>query len=202
MPKIRASSWLLTCYDKAAATLAAVLVAYMRTVIYCFCVIASTTFGFAQPPLEIEFTNANAELVGTTSELQFFHGTLVSVGKSGQPPFLGGMVGTVTFTTPPFGSGDTTRGGRFGPGGSFFISSPWDVDVNATFVSGSWRFVTLQNKTHNYVLKARIVGTMFLNGVTYSIRGAVLELSANTGTYLFGGSVYMGGGVVSVVAAP
>lgn len=174
----------------------------MRTVV-CFIFLAVlATYGFAQQTLDVDFTNANGELIGTSSGLQFFNGTLVSVGKNGQAPFLAGTVGTVTFTTPAFRSGDIVQGGAFGGGGSFYISTAFDVDVTASFVSGAWSIVTLPNGTHNYFLKARIKGTMFLNGTIYNIRGAAIQLSTNTGKGLFGGSQYMSGGNTNVVTVP
>src|ERR1700687_1918530 len=87
-------------------------VGFMGTVLRYLCLILVTTRGFGQRPLEIEFTNTDAELVGTTYTLQFFHCSLQSVALAGQPPFLEGNMGTVTFTTPIFRVGDTTRGGR------------------------------------------------------------------------------------------
>jgi len=43
---------------------------------------------------------------------------------------------------------------------------------------------------------------MFFNGATNNIRGATTELSTNTGKDLFGGSLYMSGGITSIVIVP
>ena len=170
--------------------------------VYLISVAALATYGFAQKALDVDFTNANGELIGTSSGLQLFNGTLVSVGRDGQAPFLAGTVGTVTFTTPAFKSGDIVHGGAFGSGGSFYISTAFNVDVTATFVAGSWAIVTLPKGTHNYFLKARIKGTLFLDGTIYKIQGAAIQLSTNTGTGLFGGSQSMSGGNTNVVTVP
>lgn len=175
----------------------------MKELVICLILLAAlATNVSAQQTLEYDFTSSSAELLGTSSVLQYLKGTLVSIGKNGQAPLFVGTTGSVTFTTPVFRFGDTTRGGTFGTGGSFFISTPYDVDVTAVFVSGRWRFVTLQNGTHSYVLEARIKGTMFLNGITYNIHGLTIQLSANTGRDLFGGSSYMSGGITTVVTLP
>jgi hypothetical protein len=174
----------------------------MRTVVCFLALAALATSSFAQKTLDVDFTNASGELIGAPSGLQFFVGKLVSVGKDGQELFLAGTVGTVTFTTPAFKSGDIVNGGAFGRGGSFYISTAYDVDVTASFVSGTWRIVTLPNGTHNYFLKARIKGTMFLDGTTYSIQGTTIQLSTNTGKDLFGGSLFTSGGNTNVIVGP
>jgi hypothetical protein len=175
----------------------------MRTVVNLICLVASAVYGFGQPTVEFDFTNANAELLGTTSRLQYVKGLLITIGQNGRPPIDEGAIGTVTFTTPSFRSGDTTQGGAFGAGGTFFISTPFtDASVTATFVSGTWRILTLQNGTHYYILKARIKGTMFFQGANHKLQGVTTQLSTNTGKDLFGGSFYMSGGSTSVVFVP
>jgi hypothetical protein len=75
--------------------------------VMCFLALAVwATYCFAQKMLDVDFTNANGELIGASSGVQFFNGTLASVGKDGQAPSLASNVGTVKFTTPSFKSGD------------------------------------------------------------------------------------------------
>jgi hypothetical protein len=178
------------------------LVAHSLRGVRCLLLASLSTAALAQRTLEVNFSNATGSVFGSSAGLQFTNGTLVSVGQDGQAPFLSGTVGTVTFTTPALKSGDVVNGGTFPGGGSFYISGGFDVNLSATFIAGDWHFVTLPNGTHNYMLKARITGTMFFQGTIYNIRGTVIELSTNTGKGLFGGSQLMSGGSTSVVTVP
>jgi hypothetical protein len=165
-------------------------------------VLATVVSALGQGTIDVEFTNATGELFGTSSQLQFTNGILVSVGQDGQAPFLAGFVGTVTFTTPIFTSGSVQNGGAFGVGGSFYIASPYNVDINATFVRGSWKFSRLPNGTFDYALVGQIQGTLFLNGTTYNMQGVSVQLSVNTGRSHFLGLYRTSGGNTDVVTVP
>jgi hypothetical protein len=148
----------------------------------------------AQAPLELNLATTAGELFAVNrGKLTLVNAWLTSVSVIGAPPILAGSVGPVTFTTPQFSSGTVAAGGDFNAGGGFFISSPWDVDVTATFVHGTWKRAAFVNGTANYVLVAEIEGTMFYLGTSYSVHGHTVEIADEiSGT--FRGTHAAGGG--------
>jgi hypothetical protein len=157
----------------------------------------------SQQAIDVEFSNSGGQLTPTSfRQLQFTSAKLVSASQDGQPPFIAGWVGNVTFTTPLFNRGNIQAGGEFGPGGSFYISTPYDVEINATFVHGTWIRSSLPNRTYNYVLTGQIAGTMFWNGTNYNIQGISVQLSTNTGTAYFSDTALTSGGTTDVVTVP
>jgi hypothetical protein len=148
----------------------------------------------AQAPLELNLATTAGELFPVNAgKLMLVNAWLSSVSVTGAPPILAGSVGPVTFTTPQFSSGTVAAGGEFKAGGAFYISSPWDVDITATFVHGTWRRLALGNGTANYVLVAEIKGTMFYLGTTYTFHGHTVEI-ADAISDSFRGTRAAGGG--------
>ena len=161
-----------------------------------------TASGFAQEPrLEVDFATSSGEIFAATPKrLRLYAATLVSVARDGGYPILAGGVGTLSFTTPSFGTGTVEYGGTFGPGGEFFISSPYDADISAQFVGGEWRRTALfPDGTYNFILTAQIRGSMFLLGATYNVQGVTVQLSLNTGGGPFLGTNNSSGGNTAVV---
>ncbi len=118
--------------------------------------------------------------------------TLVSVfGLAGG--FVTGNLGTVTFITPPLSSGNIQTGGTFGTGGKLIITANGNggfpagkMLFNSYFGGGTWTMETLPDGTHQYVL-ADLVGPF-----------RSVQITLNTGTGFFTGSVGLKGGVTAV----
>lgn len=138
---------------------------------------------------DLALTNAGGVLVGNAGGLALTGSTLISYGST-----VGTNLGSVTFTTGAFTSGDIQNGGTLAAGGSFVITGngtngvPNGVIFNGTF-SGpvTWSLVTLKDGTHHYTLSGALVA---MNGEV----GATVQLSINTGTNLFSGSAQLASG--------
>src|SRR6201987_5393607 len=119
--------------------------------------------------------------------------TLIKYGTA-----VGTNLGTLTFTTGAFTSGDIQNGGTLAPGGNFVITGngtngvPKGVIFNGTF-SGpvTWSFITLKDGTHHYTLSGALVA---MNGEV----GATVQLTVNTGSNLFSGSAQLASGDTSL----
>jgi hypothetical protein len=172
----------------------------MKTSVLLLFFLASLTAATAQSSLELNLATTAGELfpVGA-GKLTLVNAWLTSVSANGAPPILAGAVGPVTFTTPEFSSGSVAAGGSFSAGGQFFITSPWDVDVSATFVSGTWERRALPNGSANYVLIAEIKGTFDYEGTNYVFAGHTVEISVAV-SGAFRGSQAAGGGSTDAVA--
>jgi hypothetical protein len=138
---------------------------------------------------DLALTNAGGVLVGNAGGLALTGSTLISYGST-----VGTNLGSVTFTTGAFTSGDIQNGGTLAAGGSFVITGngtngvPNGVIFNGTF-SGpvTWSLVTLKDGTHHYTLSGALVA---MNGEV----GATVQLSVSTGTNLFSGSAQLASG--------
>ena len=138
---------------------------------------------------DLALTNAGGVLIGNAGGLALTGSTLISYGST-----VGTNLGSVTFTTGAFTSGDIQNGGTLAAGGSFVITGngtngvPNGVIFNGTF-SGpvTWSLVTLKDGTHHYTLSGALVA---MNGEV----GATVQLSVSTGTSLFSGSAELASG--------
>jgi len=104
---------------------------------------------------------------------------------------LGSNLGTVTFTTGAFATGDVTAGGTLAAGGTFTITGngsvmgvPNGVIFTGTFVSGTWAHSTV---TGAYTLTADVTGSSAGSGVTFT------EITLS-GTLSPGGTIMVGSG--------
>lgn len=148
-----------------------------------------------QQPLEVNFSNAAGEIYAVAPrQLRLISADVMSISENGHVFLEVGLVGNVTFTTPLFASGSVAEGGTFDAGGEFFISSPFDGEVTARFVAGTWKRHVLPDGTSNYLLIAQITGTMTVDGTTYDIHGVTCQISINTGAGEFLGINYSSGG--------
>ena len=138
---------------------------------------------------QIVFTNAG----GTLSYSNGFiltGSTLVSVFTI-PGGLVTGNLGTVTFITPPL-QGSLQMGGTFGPGGHLFVRGngtngiPNKGLLNSYFGGGTWTLETLPDGTHQYVL-ATEVGPF-----------RTVQVTVNTGTGFFNGSVGLAAGHIAV----
>lgn len=113
------------------------------------------------------------------------------------PPIQGSNLGSVTFSTGAFMSGNAQMGGTLAAGGSLMITGngtngvPNGVIFNGTFTSGTWVLTTLADGTHSYTFIGALKGTGPMGA---SAVAATTQLTINTGTAFFNGSVDLSSG--------
>jgi len=133
----------------------------------------------------IDISNAGGTITGNASGLSLSGSTLFKVGSA-----VGSNLGTLSFTTGAFLSGDAQNGGTLAAGGSFVITGNGTNGVifSGTFSAGSkWELITLANGTHNYVLDGGVVNA---GGQV----GATTQITINTGKGFFNGSTSLSSG--------
>ena len=136
----------------------------------------------------IDVSNAGGTITGNASGLSLSGSTLFKFGSA-----VGSNLGSVTFSTGAFTSGDAQMGGTLAAGGSFTITGngtngvPNGVIFNGTFTSATWTKVDLMNGTHNYTLSGALVDS---DGRV----GATTQITVNTGKGFFSGTVGLSSG--------
>jgi len=141
----------------------------------------------------IDISNAGGTISGNASGLTLTGSVLFKVGSA-----VGTNLGTLTFTTGAFTSGNAQDGGTLAAGGSFVITGNGTNGVpNGVIFSGSftstptspltWNLITLADGTHNYTLTGGVVS---INGQV----GATTQITINTGKGLFNGSTDLSSG--------
>jgi hypothetical protein len=139
----------------------------------------------------IDVGNKFGTITGSASGLSLSGSILISYGSS-----IGSNLGTLTFTTGAFISGDVMKGGTLAPGGTFVITGngtngvPMGVIFSGTFSSSSpvmWTLTTLSNGTHSYTLSGAIEDA---GGRV----GATTQLTVNVGKGFFNGSATLSSG--------
>jgi len=106
----------------------------------------------------VDVSNAGGTITGSAAGLSLTGSTLFKFGSA-----VGSNLGSVSFTTGAFTSGDAQMGGTLAAGGSFTITGngtngvPNGVIFSGTFTNASWNLVTLDNGTHNYTLTGALV---------------------------------------------
>ena len=141
----------------------------------------------------IGMTNKGGTLSGNASGLSLTGSTLMIYGSA-----VGSNLGSLSFTTGAFTSGNAQQGGTLAAGGSFVITGngtngvPNGVIFSGTF-SGpvTWTPTPLANGTHNYTLSGALVSA---NGQV----GATAQLTVNAGKGFFNGSVRLESGDTSL----
>jgi hypothetical protein len=155
----------------------------------------------------IDFGNTGGTLTGTSAGLTLsgsaLTGTTIGVGNcSNAHP-----CGSVSFTTGALATGDTVNGGTFAPGGTFsIVGNGTDGLPNGAIFTGAFSGpVTWKpdgtvgvDGTIRYYLTGRISG--MYNGSTVS--GATIQLTFNTGSAGFQGSVALGSGDTVLTTVP
>ena len=136
----------------------------------------------------IDVSNAGGTITGNSAGLSLTGSTLVKFGSA-----VGSNLGSVSFTTGAFTSGDAQMGGTLAAGGTFTITGngtngvPNGVIFSGTFSSAKWELVTLDNGTHNYTLHGALVDS---SGRV----GATTQITINTGKGFFNGSTGLSSG--------
>ncbi len=141
----------------------------------------------------IDISNAGGTVTGSSSGLTLTGSTLFKYGSS-----VGSNLGSVSFSTGAFTSGDMQGGGVLAPGGSFTIMGngtngvPNGVIFSGTFTSAKWDLTTLANGTHTYTLTGGLVSP------TGQV-AATVQLTVNTGKGFFNGSAALSSGDTNLV---
>jgi hypothetical protein len=136
----------------------------------------------------IDIGNAGGTITGNASGLSLSGSTLFKVGSA-----VGSNLGTLTFTTGAFTSGDAQLGGTLAAGGSFVITGngtngvPNGVIFSGTFSTAKWELTTLANGAHSYTLTAGLVNA---SGQV----AATSQLTIQTGKGFFNGSTGLSSG--------
>jgi PEP-CTERM motif len=136
----------------------------------------------------IDVSNGGGTITGNASGLSLSGSTLFKFGSA-----VGSNLGSVSFTTGAFTSGDAQMGGTLAAGGTFTITGNGTNGVpnggifSGTFTSAQWTLVTLANGTHNYTLTGAIADT------TGRV-GATTQITVNTGKGFFNGTVGLSSG--------
>jgi hypothetical protein len=142
----------------------------------------------------IDVTNRGGVVSGDSNGLSLTGSTLIGYGSA-----VGSNLGSVSFITGAFTSGNAQMGGTLAAGGSFQIVGNGTNGVpNGVIFSGSfssaptWTLQTLANGTHNYILEGAIVST---GGQV----GATTQLTINVGKGFFNGSAKLSSGDTNLV---
>jgi len=141
----------------------------------------------------IDVSNANGTITGSAAGLSLTGSTLFKFGSA-----VGSNLGSVSFTTGAFISGNPQMGGTLAAGGTFTITGngtngvPNGVIFSGTFTSTStspitWALTTLANGTHSYTLSGAIADG---SGRV----GATTQLTVNTGKGFFNGTAGLSSG--------
>jgi hypothetical protein len=141
----------------------------------------------------VDVSNRGGVISGDSNGLSLTGSTLFAYGSA-----VGSNLGSVSFTTGAFTSGDAQMGGTLAAGGSFQIVGngtngvPNGVIFSGSFSSATWTLLTLANGTHNYILDGAIVSP---GGQV----GATTQITVNTGKGFFNGSAKLSSGDTNLV---
>jgi len=142
----------------------------------------------------IDLANRGGTITGSNAGLSLSGSVLFAYGS-----VVGTDLGTVSFTTGAFITGDAAMGGTLAPGGTFMITGngtngvPNGTIFSGTFSSSSpvtWSVLTLADGSHQYTLSGAIEG----NGKV----GATVQLAVVSGKGLFSGTADLSSGDTSL----
>jgi hypothetical protein len=155
----------------------------------------------------IDFNNTGGTLAGSSAGLTLSGSMLTGTGLGSGTCSIAAPCGSVSFTTGALASGDIVNGGTFAAGGTFTIAgNGTDGLPNGTIFTGTFsepvkwfpNGIVGVDGTIEYTLSGRVSGTY--NGMTVS--GATVQLTINTGTAGFQGSVGVGSGDTVITTVP
>jgi len=158
---------------------------------------------------DVDFSNTGGTLSGNSAGLSLTGSNLTGVTGLGTGACsTAAPCGSVSFTTGALASGDTTNGAVFSSGGTFTITGNGTAGLPAGAIftgsfSGPVTWTPLGtigvDGTIFYTLSGRVSGTYY-NGTTVS--GATVQITFNTGTGGFQGSVGLGSGNTVITTVP
>ena len=135
----------------------------------------------------IDLSNRGGTITGSNAGLSLTGSVLFAYGSA-----VGTDLGSVSFTTGAFVTGNAAMGGTLAPGGTFLIIGngnngvPNGTIFNGTFSSATWSVITLADGSHQYTLSGAIEG----NGKV----GATVQLAVVSGKGLFSGTADLSSG--------
>jgi hypothetical protein len=156
----------------------------------------------------VDFGNSGGMLGGTASGLTLTGSELTQVNGFNGMGLIQGSLGSVAFTTGSLISGSLLKGGTFGPGGTFTITSngtgglPDGVIFKGTFTgTTTWTENGTLGGTSavTYTLSGAISGTWY-NGMTVS--GGTAQLTIDTGPKGFQGCALLASGNTDITVTP
>jgi hypothetical protein len=141
----------------------------------------------------IDIVNVGGSISGGMSGLTGTS-TIIKIGGT-----VGSDLGTLTFQTGAFTTGDAQNGGVLAAGGSFVITGSSGTIFSGTFTGGPvmWSLITAADGSHNYTLTGAISGTWTATGAT--VVGATTQITVNTGKGFFSGTVDISSGDTNIV---
>jgi hypothetical protein len=152
----------------------------------------------------VGFTNVGGTVSGDASGFSLSGSTLMIVnGLYGGGVINGSNLGSVSFTTGAFVSGNAQTGGILAPGGSFTIVGngmngvPNGTIFSGTFTSAEWKMITLANGNHEYDLIASISGN-FGNGAAGQGGTSQITFAVDTHKGYFNGAASLDSGDTAV----
>jgi len=140
----------------------------------------------------IDISNHGGTITGNSAGLSLTGSVMFAYGSA-----VGSNLGTVSFMTAGFTSGNAQDGGDLMPGGTFTITGngtngvPNGTIFSGSFSSATWSYVTLADGTHQYTLMGAIVDS------TGRV-GATSQLSVNVGKGFFSGTAGLSSGDTSI----
>lgn len=153
----------------------------------------------------VDFGNNGGTLTGGNGGLTLSGSTLVAVNGLNGMGLVTGNLGTVSFTTGAFLTGDAANGGTFASGGSFTIFSngsnglPSGTLFTGSFTCGTctWTLSTAASHQFFYTLVGSLSGTWF-NGT--KVNGQTIAVVFKSG-HLFNGTGKFGSGDTEIAPA-
>jgi hypothetical protein len=138
----------------------------------------------------IDLSNRGGTITGSNAGLQLMGSVLFAYGS-----VVGTDLGTVSFTTGAFVTGNAAMGGTLAPGGTFMITGngngvPSGTIFKGTFTSATWSVITLADGSHQYTLSGAIEGDGRV--------GATVQLAVVSGKGLFSGTADLSSGDTSL----
>jgi len=140
----------------------------------------------------IDISNHGGTITGNSAGLSLTGSVMFAYGSA-----VGSNLGTVSFMTAGFTSGNAQDGGDLMPGGTFTVTGngtngvPNGTIFSGSFSSATWSYVTLADGTHQYTLMGAIVDS------TGRV-GATSQLSVNVGKGFFSGTAGLSSGDTSI----
>ena len=148
-------------------------------------------------------------MTGTDAGLTVPDSILTSVNNLYGSGLITGTLGTVAFQTGALNSGSLQTGGTFAAGGAFTVTGNGSNGVangpifTGTFASDStWQMITLPDGTHNYNLTGIVTGIVYTKYKQYNAKGVTFQLTVNTGTGFFNGSIPLSSGNLNILCRP
>ncbi|HTE90002.1 MAG TPA: hypothetical protein VK639_13665 [Terriglobales bacterium] len=158
---------------------------------------------------QVDVGNNAGTLTGTDAGLTVPDSILTSVRNLYGSGLITGNLGTVAFQTGALTSGSLQTGGTFAAGGAFTVTGNGSNGVangpifTGTFYGDStWQMFTLPDGTHNYNLTGIVTGIVYTKYKQYNAKGVTFQLTVNTGTGFFNGSIPLSSGNLNILCSP